>query len=32
VFAGIALSVGAAALSHLVRKAAALQDENDLTI
>ena len=32
VFAGVALSVGAAALSHLVRKAAALQDENDLTI
>ena len=32
VFAAVAVSVGAAALSHLVRKAAALQDENDLTI
>lgn len=32
VFAGVALSVGAAALSHLVRKAAILQSESDLTI
>ena len=32
VFAGIAVTVAAAALSHLVRKAAGLQEENDLTI
>lgn len=32
VFIGISLSVAAAALSHLVRKAAALQEEADLTI
>ena len=32
VFAGAAVAVGAAALSHLVRKAALLQEENDLTI
>ncbi len=31
-FFGVAVSVAAAALSHLVRKAAVLQDENDLTI
>ena len=31
-FAGIAVAVAAACLSHLVRKAAALQDENDLTV
>lgn len=32
VFLGIAVSIGLACLSHLVRKAAALQDESDLTI
>ena len=32
VFAGVAVSVAAAGLSHLVRKAASLQDESDLTI
>ncbi|MBP5281554.1 MAG: DUF2975 domain-containing protein [Lachnospiraceae bacterium] len=32
VFAGIAIAVAAACLSHLIRKAAVLQDENDLTI
>ncbi len=32
VFAGIAISVAAAALSHLVHKAAALQEQSDLTI
>ncbi|MDD4796238.1 MAG: DUF2975 domain-containing protein [Eubacteriales bacterium] len=32
VFAGIALSVAAAALSHLVYKGAQLREENDLTI
>ena len=32
VFAGIAVSVVAAALSHLVQKAAALQEQSDLTI
>ena len=31
-FAGTALTVAAACPSHLVRKAAALQDENDLTV
>ncbi len=31
-FAGFAISVVAAALSHLVRKAAALQEQSDLTI
>ena len=31
-FAGLAISVGAACLSHLVLKAAKLQEENDLTI
>jgi len=31
-FMGFLLSVAAAALSHLTRKAAALKDENDLTI
>ena len=29
---GIGISVGAAVLSHLIQKAANLQDENDLTI
>lgn len=32
VFAGVAITVAAAALSHLVMKAAALQTESDLTI
>lgn len=32
VFAGIAITVAAAALSHLVRKAAELKAENELTI
>ena len=32
VFAGVAITVAAAALSHLVRKAAALQEESELTI
>lgn len=32
VFAGVAVTVVAAALSHLVRKAAKLQEESDLTI
>lgn len=32
VFAGVAVTVVAAALSHLVKKAAALQEESDLTI
>ena len=32
VFAGIAIAVAAACLSHLIRKAAALQDQSDLTI
>lgn len=32
IFAGIALAVVAAALSHLVLKAAALQEQSDLTI
>lgn len=32
VFAGIAVTVAAAALSHLVKKAAALQEQSDLTI
>lgn len=32
IFAGLAVSVAAAALSHLVLKAADLQDESDLTI
>jgi hypothetical protein len=32
VFAGIAIAVAAAALSHLVHKAAALQEQSDLTI
>lgn len=32
VFAGIAVTVAASALSHLVRKAAELQEQNDLTI
>lgn len=31
-FAGVAVAVAAAALSHLVRKAAALQEQSDLTI
>ncbi|MBE5772591.1 MAG: DUF2975 domain-containing protein [Clostridiales bacterium] len=31
-FAGIAVSVAAAALSHLVQKAAVLQEQSDLTI
>jgi len=32
VFAGIAITVAAACLSHLVRKAAVLQEQSDLTI
>ena len=32
VFVGIAVSVASAALSHLVKKAAALQEQSDLTI
>ena len=32
VFIGIAVAVAAAALSHLVKKAAALQEQSDLTI
>lgn len=32
VFAGVAVAVAAAALSHLVKKAAALQEQSDLTI
>lgn len=32
VFAGIVMTVAAAALSHLVYKAAAMKEENDLTI
>ena len=32
VFAGVAISVAAAALSHLVLKAALLQEESDLTV
>lgn len=32
VFAGVAITVAAAALSHLVLKAAALQEESELTI
>ena len=32
VFAGIAITIVAACLSHLVRKAAALQEQSDLTI
>ncbi len=32
VFAGIAVAIAAAALSHLVAKAAALQEQSDLTI
>lgn len=32
VFAGIAVAVAAAALSHLVKKAALLQEQSDLTI
>ena len=31
-FAGIAIAAVAAALSHLVQKAALIQEENDLTI
>ena len=32
IFAGIVIAVATAALSHLVYKAAALQDQSDLTI
>ena len=32
VFAGVAIAVAAAALSHLVLKAASLQEESDLTV
>lgn len=32
VFAGVAISVASAVLSHLVRKASILQDQSDLTI
>ena len=32
VFAGVAVSVAAACLSHLVRKAAVLQEQSDYTI
>lgn len=32
VFVGVAVAVAAAALSHLVKKAAALQEQSDLTI
>ena len=32
VFVGVAVAVGAAALSHLVGKAALLQEQSDLTI
>ena len=32
VFAGVAVAVGAAVLSHLAQKAAALQEQSDLTI
>lgn len=32
VFSGIAIAIVSAALSHLVKKASILQDENDLTI
>ncbi len=32
VFAGVAVAVAAAALSHLVKKAAVLQEQSDLTI
>ena len=32
VFAGVAVTVAAAALSHLIYKAAAMREENDLTI
>ena len=32
VFIGISISICAAALSHLVAKAAEIQEENDLTV
>ena len=32
VFSGVAVAVAAAALSHLVQKAAVLQEQSDLTI